>query len=130
MLDGIRDAYHRRRFGAARADRIADAETAIRELPPKSITSAWTEWLWALPDEAWDEAIALRRDEASLVNLREAAVRTITRKNRLLASAEPVEAALADVATIRTSLLQLESAVREHSKTFSERFGEPFRDVL
>lgn len=140
VFDRLKEGYYRRKFGPEKAMLILRVEREIQALPRRSITPAWIEDLWTLPQDAWLEAVEHRRADASMIDRREIAVQAITIKNKLNYMLERsvgsigegdleslkvnAERATFEVERMKVEMRDLEDHVRALKLSFVERFGK------
>lgn len=62
MLDRLKRAHYRRRFGKERGELVLRMERELCALPQEQATEAWIGWFWRQPPENWETALEARRN--------------------------------------------------------------------
>ena len=124
MRSRLKEAYYRWKLGPEQAELLNRMERKVADLRP---CDAWVKWFWALPPEAWEEAVQVGRLEIEIVAARESTVRAITRRNKWrLSSPDSPQALAAEkaAAQIKKVVLDQEATLREGRFRLTARVGK------
>ena len=132
MLDRLKEAHYRHKFGPERAALIVKVEKGISVLPKDAFSKEEIERLWSLPPERWLRGLEFFRERSLMMADREVAVKIVTRKNRLSHLVEGCEGsvppeieracreAVVQVDRIKKDLVDRERRVRELASEFAD----------